>query len=86
MEAKNFEVHNTRPFRHQPGLHVRHDLDFKLALKHHKPCDKPFQFSLNENENSVFTWTQTPIVHNEDILFHLYVNRSIPIGQYTSKL
>ena len=83
MEAKNFEVHNTRPFRRQPGLHVRHDLDFKLALKHHKPCDKPFQFSLNDNEKSVFTWTQTPIVHNEDILFHLYVNRSIPIGQYT---
>ena len=83
MEAKNFEVHNTRQFRHRPGLHVRHKLDFHLALKQHEPCDKPFQFSLNENEKTVHTWSQTPLVQKEQFLFHLYVNRSIPVGQYT---
>ena len=84
MKDENVETHNTKLFRHQPGLHVRHDLDFRLALQQrHERCDEPFKFQLIENDKTVFTWTQRPLVQNRVLHFHLHVNRSIPVGQYT---
>ena len=86
MKETNFKVHDTKLFRYRSGLHVRHDLEIHLALKPHGDhCDdEPFKFWLIENGNiSVFTWTQRPLVQNGEFHFHLYVNKSIPIGQYT---
>ena len=92
MKNINLETHNTKLFRHQSGLYVRHNLDFHVILKHthQQLCDEPFQFKLIENNISVHKWIQKPqtVQHNshdhEEILeFNLHVSRSIPIGQYT---
>ena len=94
MEHVNLETHNTELFRHQSGLHVRHDLDFHILLKYsadQQHCNKiqPFLFKLIQNNISVHTWTQKPTVQqspqdqDETLNFYLHVNRSIPIGQYT---
>lgn len=51
MKDENFETHNTELFRHRSGLHVRHDLDFRLVLQQrNKQCDKLFNFKLIEND------------------------------------
>ena len=86
MKEENLEVHNTKLFRYSPGLHVRHDLDIHLVLQPHNHCDEPSQlrFLLIENENStIFTWTQKPLVQNGEFHFQLHVNQSIPVGHYT---
>ena len=83
MRDENFKTHNTELFRRRPGLSVRHDLDFRLALQWHKQCDEPFVFKLIENDKSILTWTETPLVKNGILHFNLHVNRSIPVGQYT---
>ena len=83
MRDENFKTHNTELFRRRPGLSVRHDLDFRLALQWHKQCDEPFIFKLMENDKSILTWTETPLVKDGVLHFNLHVNRSIPVGQYT---
>ena len=86
MKEENFEIHGTKLFRHQSGLHVRHDLDVHLALQLKEHCDvnEPFKFKLIENEDStVFVWTQIPLIQFGEFHFHLHVNQSIPVGQYT---
>ena len=84
MKEDNFKVHDTKLFRYRSGLHVRHDLEIHLVLEHHDHCDEPFKFWLLENENLVvFTWIQRPLFQDDVFHFHLYVNKSIPVGQYT---
>ena len=84
MKADNIQTHNTKLFRHQPGLHVRHGLDFRLALQRHQPCDKDFTFKLIESDTDpVFTWSQKPLVQDGVHHFNLHVNRSIPVGKYS---
>ena len=83
MRDENFKTHNTEIFRRRPGLSVRHDLDFRLALQWHKQCDEPFIFKLIENDKSILTWTETTLVKDGVLHFNLHVNRSIPVGQYT---
>ena len=81
----NVKKHRTRVFRHQPGLHLRHDLDFKVALQpQEERCDEPFTFKLVESEtHPVFAWTQKPVAKDKgELLFQLHVNRSIPVGKY----
>ena len=83
MKEENVKIHNTKQFRRQPGLHVRHNAELLLAMAlQHEHCDKAFEFKLLENGNSIFTWTQRPLVKDGELHFHLYVNRSIPVGQY----
>ena len=83
LQEENVKTHFAKQFRRQPGLHVRHNLEFQLALQLHEQCDKPFVFKLIENENCVFSWTQIPIVKDDGRHhFELRVNRSIPVGQY----
>ena len=82
MKEENVKAHNSKLFRRVPGLHVRHDVEFQLALKLHKRCDRPFEFQLLENGDSIFTWSKNPLVKDGELHFHLYVNRSIPVGQY----
>lgn len=83
MKEDNFKVHNTKLFRYHSGLHVRHDLDIHLVLEPHDHCDEPFKFWLLENNLTVFTWIQNPLFRDGEFHFYLYVNRSIPVGQYT---
>ena len=87
MKNINLETHNTKLFRHQPGLYVRHDLHFQVSFQHHKLLcnDKIFNFKLMESNSSVHTWIQRPThIHPTDEIlnFYLHVSRSIPIGQY----
>ena len=83
LQENNVKAHFAKQFRRQPGLHVRHNIEFQLALKLHEQCDKPFVFNLIENGNSVFSWTQIPTVRGDGKHhFELHVNRSIPVGQY----
>ena len=94
MKHVNLEIHSTKLFRHQSGLHVRHGLGLDVLLKYsakQQYCDKlqPFMFKLMQNDVSVHKWTQKPRVqrssqNQDEILeFNLHVSRSIPIGQYT---
>lgn len=58
MKHVNLEIHSTKLFRHQSGLHVRHGLDFDVLLKYsakQQYCDKlqPFLFKLMQNNISV---------------------------------
>ena len=85
MKEENFKIHGSKLFRYRPDLHVRHNLDIHLALQLHEHCDmdEPFRFRLIENENStVFTWTQRPLIQYSEFHFSLHVNQSIPVGQY----
>ena len=83
LQEENVKAHYAKQFRRHPGLHVRHNIDFQLALKLHEQCDKPFVFNLIEKGNSVFSWTQIPRVRGDGMRhFELHVNRSIPVGQY----
>ena len=83
MKEENLEIHDTKLFRHRSGLHVRHDLEIHLALKLHKHCDEPFGFRLIENKSmTIFTWSQQPLIQKGEFHFRLYVNQTIPVGQY----
>jgi hypothetical protein len=84
MKEENFEVHDTKLFRYRSGFHVRHDLNIHLAVQPHDHCDKPFKFWLIENTTvTAFTWIERPLLQDGEFHFYLYVNASIPIGQYT---
>ena len=90
MKDENLETHKTKLFRHQSGLPVRHDLDFRIGLQplrdRQQRCEEPFTFKLIEDAESdpIFTWTQRPVAqhHEGELLFQLHVNRSIPVGKY----
>jgi len=84
MREKNFETHNTELFRRRPDLHVRRGLDLTLALQFPQcdNSDKAYKFELVENDKTVFTWIEKPEVQDSIFNFHLFVNRSIPVGQY----
>lgn len=86
MKDANFIVHDTKPFRYQSGLHVRHNLDGHLAFQCQGQYDDSFdrQFTLIENDNKViYTWLQRPKIQEGALYFDLHVNESIPVGQYT---
>ena len=84
MKGENLEVHDTKLFRRQPGLHVRHDLDVHLALQLHEYCNEEFQFRLIENESlTVFTWNQRPVIQQGESHFYLHIDHTIPVGHYT---
>ena len=84
MKGENLKAHDTKIFRRQPGLHVRHDLDLHLTLQLHEYCDKQFQFRLIENESlTVFTWNQRPVIQQGESHFYLHIDHTIPVGHYT---
>ena len=84
MKEENIEVHNAKIFRHQAGLHVRHDLDVHLALKFQDYCYGPFDFELVGNENmTVFTWSKRPLIQQGEFHFCLHINPNISVGHYT---
>ena len=84
MKEENLEVHNAKIFRHQAGLHVRHDLDVHLALKFQDYCYDPFDFELVGNDNmTVFTWSKRPLIQQGEFHFRLHINPNISVGHYT---
>ena len=84
MKEDNLEVHGTKLFHNQPGLFVRHNLDFHLALQLYEYCGKPFSFQLIENKSvTIFTWNQQPLIQQREVRIHFHVNQTIPVGLYT---
>ena len=84
MKEENLEVHDTKLFHRQPGLHVRHDLDVHLALQLQEYCDVPFEFRLVESKNlTVYTWSQRPLIQQGEYHFRFHISRIIPVGHYT---